>query len=48
MELNFVLIFINESIEQVEIDKGELKKLTLLAADTVGILMKKATKKKAT
>ena len=34
-----------QPVEQVEIDKGELKKLPLLAADTVGILMKKGDKK---
>ena len=34
-----------QAVEKVNIDKGELKELPLLAADTVGILMKKGDKK---
>jgi D-alanyl-D-alanine carboxypeptidase (penicillin-binding protein 5/6) len=34
-----------QEVEKVAIDKGEVKHLPLVAADTVGILMKKGEKK---
>ncbi|WP_109688053.1 hypothetical protein [Tumebacillus permanentifrigoris] len=40
-----VLFQKGQEVQQVEIDKGDTPKLALLAGDTVGILMKKGTKK---
>jgi serine-type D-Ala-D-Ala carboxypeptidase (penicillin-binding protein 5/6) len=42
-----VLYKTGQVVQKVEIDKGEVPELVLIAKDTVGILMKKGDKKEA-